>query len=86
VIDNPLPLGIILNANQEKLHINLPGRRIVNAKKIKWKTCPNCEGDGYWVEQGGYEHDGTPILMQRMCDWCEGYGAIEDNESEDEEE
>lgn len=52
----------------------------MNAREIKWKTCPDCEGDGYFEEQVGYEHDGTPILEQRMCDYCEGYGAIEDNE------
>lgn len=49
-------------------------------REIKWKTCPDCEGDGYFPELIGYEHDGTPILSQRMCDLCEGFGAIEDDE------
>jgi phosphoglycerol transferase MdoB-like AlkP superfamily enzyme len=43
MIDNPLPLDIILDANQNKLHIDLESRRIVKAIKRKVMEKPTVE-------------------------------------------
>jgi hypothetical protein len=43
MIDNPLPLDIILDAKQDKLHIDLEGRRIVKAIKRKVMEKPTVE-------------------------------------------
>jgi phosphoglycerol transferase MdoB-like AlkP superfamily enzyme len=43
MIDNPLPLDIILDANQDKLHVDLEGRIIVKAIKRKVMEKPTVE-------------------------------------------
>lgn len=48
--------------------------------KVKLKLCPDCGGDGYFLEIIDYEDDGTPVLGQRMCDACQGLGEVEDGE------
>jgi hypothetical protein len=43
MLDNPLPLDIILDANQNKLHIDLDNKRIVKAIKRKVMEKPTVE-------------------------------------------
>jgi len=40
MIDNPLPLNIILNADQDKLHIDVNKRRIVQSALKRNLVCP----------------------------------------------
>ena len=55
----------------------------------KWIDCPECGGEGrceYTVAKPDYIHGGELVGEMMECQTCEGYGEIELDYDEDDEE